>query len=218
MARRDQPIYSIDRVNSGALMSNDSIIPISDEQAKLARELVAVGRDTGGYLADILGDLPKDLVGLLVGDRVKLLRAERLAKQWGKAKKRLKDRGVDPPEAPSLRLMLPILAAAADENREELQDLWERLLAAAMDPNRRKYVRQLLISTAAQMDPFDVLIFREVYGNPSGNWTPNGRDFMMAKLQSSQEEVLVSFDNLARLKCITFVSQHPPINPIVAPL
>src|SRR5882724_12910475 len=91
MARRDQPIYSIDRVNSGALMSNDSIIPISDEQAKLARELVAVGRDTGGYLADILGDLPKDLVGLLVGDRVKLLRAERLAKQWGKAKKRLKD-------------------------------------------------------------------------------------------------------------------------------
>jgi len=96
MARRDQPIYSIDRVNSGALMSNDSIIPISDEQAKLARELVAVGRDTGGYLADILGDLPKDLVGLLVGDRVKLLRAERLAKQWGKAKKRLKDRGVDP--------------------------------------------------------------------------------------------------------------------------
>src|SRR5258705_6797837 len=52
----------------------------------------------------------------------------------------------------------------------------------------------------------------------TGNWTPNGRDFMMAKLQSSQEEVLVSFDNLARLKCITFVSQHPPINPIVAPL
>ncbi len=202
----------------GTLVSNDPIIPISDEQAKLARELVTVGRDTGGYLADILGDLPKDLVGLLVGDRVKLLRAERLARQWEKAKKRLKDRGVDPTEeAPSLKLVLPILAAAADENREELQDLWERLLAAAMDPKRQKYVRQSLISTAAQMDPFDVLVFREVYANPSGNWTPNGRDFMVSKLQSSQEEVLVSFDNLVRLKCITFVSQ-PPINPIVAPL
>jgi hypothetical protein len=40
---------------------------------------------------------------------------------------------------------------------------------------------------------------------------------MVSKLQSSQEEVLVSFDNLTGLKCITFVSQ-PPINPIVAPL
>jgi hypothetical protein len=113
--------------------------------------------------------------------------------------------------------MLPILAAAADENREELQDLWERLLAAAMDPNRQRFVRQSLISTVSQMDPYDVLVFREVYGNPSANWAPNGRDFMKAKLQSSQEEVLVSFDNLARLKCIAFVSD-PQVNPIVAPL
>jgi hypothetical protein len=45
-------------------MGDNNLIPISDEQAKLVRA-------ASEYLADILGDLPKDLLGLLVGDRVK---------------------------------------------------------------------------------------------------------------------------------------------------
>ena len=51
-------------------MGENNLIPISDEQAKLVRA-------ASEYLADILGDLPKDLLGLLVGDRVKAKRLER---------------------------------------------------------------------------------------------------------------------------------------------
>jgi hypothetical protein len=51
-------------------MSDDSLIPISDEQAKLGQDLVKAVRDASSYFTDILGDLPKDLIGLLVGDRV----------------------------------------------------------------------------------------------------------------------------------------------------
>jgi hypothetical protein len=43
----------------------DNLIPISDEQVKLGQEIVGARRDAGGYLADILGDLPKDFLGLL---------------------------------------------------------------------------------------------------------------------------------------------------------
>ena len=46
-------------------MSDDNLIPISDEQAKLGQEAIGAARDLGGYLAKILGDLPQDLVGLL---------------------------------------------------------------------------------------------------------------------------------------------------------
>ena len=60
-------------------MSDDNLIPISDEQAKLGQQILRIGRDFGGYLADILSELPKDLVGLLAGNRVKVARAERLA-------------------------------------------------------------------------------------------------------------------------------------------
>ena len=59
-------------------MSDGNLIPISDEQAKFGHELVQAARDAGGYFAGLLGDLPKDLVGLLIGDRVKARRIERL--------------------------------------------------------------------------------------------------------------------------------------------
>jgi hypothetical protein len=59
------------------IMSDNSLIPMSDEQAKLGQEIAGAGRDFGQYLGDVLGDLPKDLVGLLVGDKVKAWRAKR---------------------------------------------------------------------------------------------------------------------------------------------
>jgi hypothetical protein len=52
----------------------DSLVPISDEQAKLGREVVGAVRDGGGWVADTLGDLPKDLLGLLFGDKLKAQR------------------------------------------------------------------------------------------------------------------------------------------------
>lgn len=114
----------------------DSLIPISDEQAKLGQEIVGAGRDAGGYLAEILDDLPKDLLGRLIGDRVKINRKENFIRLWHKAKKRLADQGIEEPAPANPKLALPILIAAADENNEELQDLWARLLAAAMNPAR----------------------------------------------------------------------------------
>jgi hypothetical protein len=40
-------------------LGDDSLIPISDEQAKLGQELIKAARDGSGYFADILGDFPK---------------------------------------------------------------------------------------------------------------------------------------------------------------
>ena len=115
-------------------MGDESLIPISDEQAKLGQELIKAARDGGGYFADILGDFPKDLFGLLVGDRVKAKRIERIEKLWRETRERLQDRGVADPEPPSLKYAIPILEAAADDENEELQDLWSRLLAPRWTP------------------------------------------------------------------------------------
>ena len=73
-------------------MSDDSLIPISDEQAKLGQELVKTVRDASGYFTDILGDIPKDLLGYLIGDRLKARRIERIAILWQKTRERLQDR------------------------------------------------------------------------------------------------------------------------------
>jgi Abortive infection alpha len=191
-------------------MGDNNLIPISDEQAKLVR---AAGR----YLADIFGDLPKDLLGLLFGDRVKAKRLERALMVWANTKKRLEDQGIIEPEPPSLKVALPILAAAADENREELLKLWEGLLAAAMNPKRQDLVRQSLISTVKEMDAFDAQVLKLIAEHGGGAWTPtNGRDEIVRRLQVPPDDVVVSLDNLFRLNLI--MGPTPIINPYLAPL
>jgi hypothetical protein len=69
-----------------------------------------------------------------------------------KAKAKNKARGVADTERVSLVIALPLLEAAAEESREELQDLWARLLAAAMDPGRSGQVRRVFIEIVKQMD------------------------------------------------------------------
>ncbi len=95
-------------------MGDNNLIPVSDNQAQAIKAIAELIKGFGGYSKDILGDLPEDLVGLLAGDRVKVMRAERLAKLWRAARERLAQQGISEPEPPSLKLALPILEAAAD--------------------------------------------------------------------------------------------------------
>jgi hypothetical protein len=60
------------------------MLPITDEQAKLGQEIVKSLRDSGSYVADLLGDLPRDFLGLLIGDRVKARRIEKAVVLWKK--------------------------------------------------------------------------------------------------------------------------------------
>jgi Abortive infection alpha len=139
------------------------------------------------------------LLGYLVGDRIKARRIERIAILWKKTRERLRE--TDPP---SLKYAIPILQAAADEENEELQDLWSRLLAAAMDPNRQNSMRQSFIQAVKQLDPLDALVLKAIRDNGSGPWVPNGRSAVASKLNCSVDEVRVSFDHLAELGCIYF--------------
>lgn len=183
-------------------MSDNSIIPISEEQAKLGQQLVETGKSLGGYLADILGDLPKDLVGIL-GDQVKVYRAVRLDALWKKSKEYLQVNGAVEPESPGLNLVLPILEAAADENREELQDLWARLLAASLHPDRLKLVRLRFIGALKSLDPLDVRMilwlqnYEQAHPLSSSQGTIFGqRDTIAKELMVSTDEIEVSTANI----------------------
>jgi hypothetical protein len=55
------------------------------------KSLVKAVRDGSGYFTDILGDTSKDLIGLLIGDRVKAKRIERIAMLWQRTRERLHD-------------------------------------------------------------------------------------------------------------------------------
>jgi len=183
------------------------LLPVSDEQAKAVRKLAGFGTtvvtETGHlarYVGKVLGTVPADAVGLVLGDPLRFVRTAIAAKYDEWLDRLLQDRNVTPqPVSPSLAI--PLLRAAYDESRPELQELWAKLIAAAMDPARANRVRRSFIDTLQRFDPLDALILQTLYQIP-GALAPNGRDFMASRLNASSREIEVSVGNLLELKCV----------------
>jgi hypothetical protein len=57
-----------------------NLIPISDAQANTVTEALKTLQRIGGYLKQILGTVPEDLVGMLGGDWLRAKRAENIAR------------------------------------------------------------------------------------------------------------------------------------------
>jgi len=194
--------------------SSGNIIPISDEQAKLGQEVVKTLRQLGGFLGKALGSTPEDLIAYLGGDWLRIRRAENLARMISEAKERLEERGVGGKTEPAtLTLALPLMQAAADESREEIRDLWARLLAAAMDPGRSQKVRRLYIDIVGKMDPLDALVLKKLEDESS--WQPTKRDAFAKMLDVGSTEVEVSFLNLIKLDVIADSGATKLTNPIL---
>lgn len=200
-------------------MGNELIRPIDENTAKAIEEtsrfggkLVDAGTAAGGYLSHTLGSLPQNLVGL-IGDQVEYWRRRRFMELSADLEKRLAARGTHGVE-PSPTLAIPILEAAVDETRTELKELWGRLLANAFDPGRTSSVRGSFIEILKKFDPMDARVFQSMAGQ-SGELQPNARDFVVRSLGNvSLDEILVSFDNLQSLGCVSNVNRDA-WNPII---
>jgi len=107
-----------------------------------------------------------------------------------------------------------IIDAAIDEEREELRDIWAKLLVAAMDPQRKGLVRRSVIAAVKLMDPLDALVLESMYKDPP----PVGqhlRNVISDRLGASGEEIDVSIANLTTIGLITSSS---PTTHYVTPL
>jgi hypothetical protein len=202
-------------------MGNEIIRPIDPETAKavsdvakLGSDVVGTGRALGAYSAGVVGNLPKNLVGML-DDWVVQKRRLSILKYDEEFRARLRDRNVDPVE-PSSTILIPLLEAAVDEDEEALRDLWTRLLANAYDPSRRDTVRGTLIALLKRFDPFDAVVL-QILGEVSGEPSPNARDYVKAVTKRSDDEVMVSFANLTEFGCLSMPNTGEFHKPHMAP-
>lgn len=189
-------------------MADDiSMLPITDEQAKLGQEIVGALRGVGSFFKEALGSLPQDIIGYLGGDWLRIRRAENIAEMMNKAKKRLESWGVTDSEPASLTVAIPILHSAADESREEIQDLWARLLAAAMTPSRSRYFRQGFTDVIKEMDPLDALILLK-----QGTETSTDLAQTLKELEVSSDQYIISLQNLQKLNICTVKNDKTKYN------
>jgi hypothetical protein len=106
------------------------------------------------------------------------------------------------PPAYRLSISLPLLVAAADESRDELQEIWARLLAAAADPSRARSFRLAFIDAAKKLDPLDAAVLQIVQADHGGRISGDVRNSLAASVHVSRDEVDVSILNLAKLELV----------------
>jgi Abortive infection alpha len=192
-------------------VANELIRPIDENTAKAIEEsakALGAGFDLvgglGAYLARALGGVPENLVGLLIGDWLIHKRTRRWSELQDETRRILDQRNVKEPDADiSPSIAIPLIEAALDEDREGLKELWAKLLAAAMDPTRKGQVRLAFIPTLKKMDPLDARVLEAMVSRfPGGFPSGNGRQTLSGLLEVSQDEIVVSFENLKELNCI----------------
>ncbi len=189
---------------TGALL----VASLTDEQAKAVQSTVGFGTtvvkegsDLARYAGRVLGTIPHDAVGLIIGDPLHFVRTAIAGQYDVLLDKILKRLGVGQIQPVSPSLAIPLMRAAYDEGRPELQALWASLIADAMDPSRAGRVRISFIDTLKRFDPLDVLVLRARYDD-QGELRPNPTARISELLQQSQDEVQISADNLRMLNCV----------------
>jgi hypothetical protein len=187
-----------------------------EETAKATAKGIDAVTQGGQYVGSVLGDLPHDLIGIM-GDWVKHKRARRWAEMSAQTEKILRARGVENREEVSPSVAIPLIAAAINEDREVLKDLWAKLLANAMDPNRTNSVRPSLIELLKQFDPLDALILRELTGPRLQTIAVPGADLaesLATYLKVDRDEALLSLEHLHELRCLVQGPNEVPRPPI----
>jgi hypothetical protein len=190
-----------------------AVASLTDEQAKAVQSIsefgattLNEGADLARYVGRILGTAPHDAVGIVIGDPLRFVRAAIASQYDALLDEILKRRGVRETQPVGPSVAIPLIRAAYDESRPELQKVWAALIADAMDPNRAGQVRISFIESLKKMDPLDALVLKLRFEN-SGDLSPSPMSYIMSKADQQQDEVIISIENLKSMNCV-FWSDH----------
>jgi hypothetical protein len=168
-----------------------------------------------------IASVVQDAVGFGGGDWLHELRERNRQRLRQKTKRILDNAGVERIDEPNPVTIAPIISAAQDESREELQDIWAKLLAAALDPARNKRFRREFVAAIKQFELNDALVLLELHNEKSNH----GRNIQVIEQRTglSRDQVAVSYRNLISCGCFmqgpgVQAEQFPVAGVFVSPL
>lgn len=187
------------------------------EVAKLGTASVDAGVKLGSFFVKVLGEPFQDAVGLL-GDRLRLYRFQNQVVIMDKVDKILNEREVSNTRPIPPKFAIPIMEYASLEEDENLQDIWCKLLANGLDPNRDIEFKYCYIEIIKSITPLDASILRFIYEQTKGiaevKFLDTGEPLPFDECTISLRSIIVYFSsippqminvslcNLMRVQCI----------------
>lgn len=188
-------------------MSNELDLP-----GKAVAEATKVwSKQIGSYANTVFGPASEEF-GELMGQEVRLWKAMNLLKHVDELQQVLKERGLRPEHARYLGYSeaVPLIEAASYEESDEVQGLWARLLASALDPETDVRIEKAFVSILREIGPIEaqLLLFVREYGG-SGPSVIEGEpaarmwEAYSVSLASVSPDLLgAAIINLRRLGCL----------------
>jgi len=192
------------------MSETEEIAKATAEVAKLGTQAFQTLDKLGEFVSRLFGDFLTDAVGI-VADRLKFFRWQRQMRLIDEVNRELAARNVVQIRPVAPKLGLPLLEAASLEEDDELQDLWIRLLANAMDPSFHGDLRYSYLEILKSLTPLDAKflnVFYTALKNDPNIDLNTITEYALTKEQLCQElnislaAYYLSIYNLFRVQCM----------------
>jgi Abortive infection alpha len=177
----------------------------------LGVQAIETSEKVGGFFAQVFKEPIAEFAGILT-DRLRFVRLTRLVEMQSQVNEILSSKNISDTRSVPPKFALPLLQEASLEDDTDLQRLWSRLLANAMDP---KFVGDLRIGFLEMIKGLtaqDAQILEFFYGvlKRENRLAPLERvihyslkkEQIMQALAISEADYQVSVFNLMRIQCI----------------
>jgi len=172
-------------------------------------KVVDAATEFGRFLGKVLGTVPQDAVGVIGGDWLHEFRARNLHRMQQRTEEILGMRETAHMRPVSPTLAIPLFKAAQDESRSELQELWARLLANAMDKTRSN-VRRDFIEILQKLEPLDAAILNKASERDNLNAALISED-LAKELKATDDQIIVSLSNMRSIGCFDVVHYYQEV-------
>ncbi len=189
----------------------EEIAKAIQETAKLGTKGLETADKAASFFAKVLKGPVKEIAGIIM-DKLRFVRWKRLVHMSEAVDEILRQKGVTDTRAVPPKIALPILEDASLEDDTELQYLWNRLLANAMDPSFNGEIRYGFIDMIKSITGREARLLNEFYGvlqrenklrplNEVFSYSLT-REQLMQGQSMSGDDYAVSANNLMRLQLI----------------
>jgi len=189
----------------------DEVARATQELAKLGAKGLDTAEKAGTFFAKVFKEPITEVSGMMT-DKLRFIRWSRLVEMSEQVNEILTQKGIDETRAVPPKIALPIFEEATLEDEPALRDLWNRLLANAMDPSFNDEVRYGFIDMIKGITGREVQILSSFYNklcqvdglrplSEVSNYSLT-KEQVIQDLNLSTDDYAISVNNLMRMQLL----------------